>query len=93
MEGVATQITVNAIEVLELRSKQHWVNSFPGALPKLPPPEKLIWIDSNGNSCGCGEDFMEAEKLMTYPVKIFLLQRIAHTTNPEYFKNLLNLFK
>jgi hypothetical protein len=86
-------INVNAIEVFEIKSKNHWVNSFPRALPQLPKSENLIWIDINGNSAGVGEDFMVAEKKATYPIKIYLLKRIAHDSNPDYFNKLLNLFK
>lgn len=87
------KIIINAIEVFEIKSKRHWVNSFPGALPKLPPSEKLIWIDINGNSSSVGEDFMIAEKESTYPIKIYLLKRISHDSDPQYFNQLLNLFK
>ncbi len=88
-----TKLIVNAIQVFEIKSKQHWINSFPGALPKLPSIEKLIWIDSKGNSASCGEDFIVAEKQETYPIKIYLLKRISHDSKPEYFDKLLNLFK
>lgn len=87
------KITINAIEVFEIRSKNHWVNSFPGAIPKLPVTEEYLFVDAQGNIAMCGEDFMVAEKEATYPIKVYLLKRIAHDSNPQYFNQILNLFK
>jgi len=87
------KLIINAIEVFEIKSKSHWINSFPGAIPKLPVTEEYLFIDANGNMASCGEDFMIAEKESTYPIKIYLLKRIAHDSDPQYFNQLLNLFK
>ena len=86
-------IQVNAYLVFEIKSKRHWINSFPGALPKIPMVEKFISIDKNGNSANVGSDFMEAETQDSYPIKIYLLERIAHKSDPQYLVQLLNLFK
>jgi len=86
------KIEINAYLVYQLDSKRDWINSFPGALPKLPMSEKYIWIDKNGNSAGVGEDFMVAENENSYPIKIYLVQRIAHQSKPDYLQKLLNLF-
>jgi hypothetical protein len=86
---MATEIKINGTLVFEITSKRHWINAFPGALPKLPMAEKLIWIDANGNSATSGEDFQIAEKTNAYPIKIYLLQRVAHLYDPEYLVKLL----
>jgi hypothetical protein len=83
------EIKINATLVFEIESKRHWINAFPGALPKLPMVEKLIWIDAKGNSATCGQDFMIAEKMDSYPIKIYLLQRVAHLVDQEYADKLL----
>ncbi len=88
-------ITINAHLVFEVRSKQHWVNAFPEALPKLPQQEKYIWIDNNGNSAIIGEYFSAAQELQTYPIKIYWLQRISHKApqNKEYLERIKSLLK
>jgi len=89
---MTTKIEVNGILVFEIKSKNHWINSFPGALPKLPMSEKFIWVDNQGNTATCGEDFMEAEKLESYPIKIYWLSRVSHQINPEYVQKIKDLF-
>lgn len=83
------EIKINVTEVFEITSKRHWINAFPGAIPELPKTEKYIWIDAKGNSATCGEDFMTAEDNETYPIKIYLLQRVSHLDNPKYLAKLL----
>lgn len=68
--------------MLELRSKKHWINSFPGGLPELPMSEKYLWVDANGDTTLIGEDFNYAEISKAYPIKIYHLKRTAHN-NPE----------
>ena len=87
------KIKINGTLVFEIRSKNHWINSFPGALPKLPMSEKIIWVDNQGNVATCGEDFMDAEKLETYPIKIYWLSRTSHINKPDYVQKVKNLFK
>ncbi|MDR6844486.1 hypothetical protein [Flavobacterium granuli] len=86
---MAEEIKINATLVFEITSKRHWINAFPGAIPELPKTEKYIWIDSKGNTANCGEDFMKADSAGTYPVKVYLLQRICHTEKNEYTEGLL----
>lgn len=86
---MATEIKINGTLVFEITSFRHWVNAFPGALLKLPMAENYIWIDSKGNSATCGQDFMIAGNTDTYPIKIYLLQRVAHTVDQEYSYKLL----
>jgi hypothetical protein len=86
---MAEEIKINATLVFEITSKRHWINAFPGAIPELPKTEKYIWIDAKGNSATCGEDFMKADGDETYPIKVYLLQRIAHSKNNGYIEKLL----
>lgn len=87
------KITINATLVYELADKQKWIRRFPGALPELPKSEKYLWIDANGNQATCGADFMSAETQNSYPIKIYLVQRIDHITDKTYLHKLLALFK
>lgn len=79
-------ITINAHLVFEIKSKTHWINKFPGAIPELPMSEKYLWVDANGNTTTKGEDFSAAEEFNAYPIKIYHLQRSAHLreSNSEY---------
>ena len=88
------QITINGKLVFEIHSKNHWINSFPGAIPKLPMSEQYLWIDKNGNIATCGEDFMYAEKEDYYPIKIYHLQRTCHLNdkNKSYLEKLNAIF-
>jgi hypothetical protein len=66
------QIKVNAELILTLTSKADWVRRIPDHLPKKTRGgETFIWIDSKGNTLECGRDFSAAEKLESYPVKIY----------------------
>lgn len=68
------KITVNAEFLFQLNSNREWVNNIPDQLPaKTRPGEKLIFVDKKGNTFECGADFELAEKLKTYPVKIYRL--------------------
>lgn len=86
---MAEEIKIKATLVFEINSKRNWINSFPGAIPELPMAEKYIWIDAKGNSATCGEDFSTAEDNDTYPIKVFLLERISHNKKNGYIKKLL----
>ena len=85
-------ITINATLVYEIPTKNHWINYFPGAVPKIPSVEKYLFVDKNGNTVAVGEDFMNAEKEATFPIKVYLLQRVSHLSNVEYFEKLKQLF-
>lgn len=72
------KITIQAELLLILASKQEWIRRIPRHLPeKTTPAEQWIWIDKNGNSLAIGEDFSAAEKLESYPVKVYRLIRCA----------------
>lgn len=72
------KITVNGELLFELESKQAWINRVPGILPnKTRGAERWLWIDKNGNVFECGADFMAAEKIESYPCKVYRLQNVA----------------
>lgn len=86
---MAEEIKIKATLVHVVGSKRNWINSFPGAIPELPMAEKYIWIDAKGNAATCGEDFATAEDNDTYPIKVYLMERISHTKKNGYIEKLL----
>ena len=71
-------ITVKGELLFELASKQQWINRIPQILPdKTRRGEQWVWVDSNGNVFESGADFMAAEKLATYPCKVYRLQNVS----------------
>ena len=84
------EVKINGELVFEIQSKNHWINSFPGAIPELPMSEQYLWVDKNGNIATCGEDFMFAEDTDSYPIKIFHIQRTCHLNpkNEKYVQKL-----
>jgi hypothetical protein len=72
------KITVNGEFLFELKSKQDWVNKVPNILPeKTRSGEQWLWIDKDGNVFEKGLDFSAAERLDTYPCKVYRLQNVA----------------
>lgn len=73
IEEKDTEIVVVQVEkLMELKSKQDWINKIPRHLPeKKHHNEQFLWLDKNGNVLINGGDFMAAEKLDTYPVSIY----------------------
>ena len=51
---------------------------MPEILPKkIRGGEQWIWIDKNGCAFECGADFMAAERLETYPCKVYRVVSVA----------------
>lgn len=76
------EITVKAKFLFELKSKQDWINKCPRIIPeKTRSSESRIWIDKNGNVFEIGSDFMAAEKLNTYPCKVYSLISVSENLN------------
>lgn len=72
------KITVNGEFLFELASKQQWINRVPGILPdKTRAGESWVWVDKNGNVFECGADFMAAERIDSYPCKVYRLRSVA----------------
>lgn len=71
------KVTFNGELVLTLESKSEWISRVPHRLPeKRFYNEIFMWIDANGNCLAMGADFMAAEKMKSYPVKVY---RLAYT--------------
>lgn len=65
-------IQIKAKLLFVLENKQQWINRVPQILPpKTRPSEKWIWIDKNGNVFEVGADFIAAEKIESYPCKVY----------------------
>lgn len=63
---------INAELIIILTSKNDWINRIPRCLPeKQYYKEEFLFIDSNGNKMTNGGDFMAAEEMKTYPVKVY----------------------
>ncbi|UBM58259.1 hypothetical protein LAG90_15755 [Marinilongibacter aquaticus] len=72
------EIIVKGELILELQSKQDWINKVPRKLPeKSRGGEQWIWVDVNGNVFERVADFIAAEKAQTYPCKIYKLKSVS----------------
>lgn len=68
----------NAELILTLESKNEWVRKVPRHLPeKNYYNEQFIWIDANGNTLVMGEDFAAAERMDSYPVRVYRHIRVS----------------
>lgn len=65
-------IKINAELIITLTSKNDWINRIPRCLPeKQYYKEEFLWVDSDGNKMVQDSDFMAAEVMCTYPVKVY----------------------
>jgi hypothetical protein len=62
---------------MKIESKQAWINRAPY---HLNPNEKYIWIDKNGNAFERGMDFSTAEKIQSFPCKVYRLITVTEAT-------------
>lgn len=75
-------ITVKAELLMELKSKQEWINKIPRHLPnKKYESEKFLWIDKNGNQFERGADFTIADEKNLFPCRIYRVQTISDVYN------------
>ncbi len=73
-------IEIEAEVILTLESKSDWISKCPERLPhNKRPGENYLFLDKNGNVLERGADFMAAEKLDTYPVKVYRLKPVSST--------------
>jgi len=73
-------ILLNAELILELHTKNQWINRVPDCLPeKRYFKEEFLFIDSHGNKMHCGGDFSAAEKLDSYPVRVYRLKTASQS--------------
>lgn len=79
------KVSFNGTLLLTLESKNDWISKVPCHLPeKNYHNEQFIWIDANGNTLVMGEDFSAAEKINSYPVKVYRHIRVKDAAE---FKN------
>lgn len=72
------KIFINGVLILELKSKQDWINKLPNHLPKKTRGnENYLFVDKNGNVFETGADFIAAEEQDSYPCKIYKLQSVS----------------
>ncbi len=77
--------TFNGELILTLESKNEWIRKVPRRLPeKNYHNEHFICIDANGNTLVMGEDFAAAEKMNSYPVRVY---RHIRVSDAEKVKN------
>ena len=77
-----TKVTVNCEFLFELESKRDWINKVPSILPeKTRRSEQWLWVDKNGNIFECGADFTAAERLESYPCKVYRVQTVSSVNN------------
>lgn len=75
---IISKPSFNAELILTLESKNEWVRKVPHHLPeKNYRNEQFIWIDANGNTLVMGEDFAAAERIKSYPVKVYRHIRVT----------------
>ncbi len=86
------KVTFNGELVLTLESKSDWISRVPHCLlEKRFYNEAFMWIDANGNCLAMGADFIAAEKMKSYPVKVYRMayvrdeyeQRIKFTVGED----------
>ncbi len=66
-----------AEHVLTLNSKSEWISRVPRHLPgKTRKFENFLFLDSNGCVLECGMDFESAERICSYPVKVYKLKSV-----------------
>lgn len=77
--------SVSVTLLLTLTSKADWIRKCPSCLPdKERFEEKFLFVDKEGNVLENGGDFMDAQDLGLYPVKVY---RIRTTSQ---YRKLLN---
>lgn len=71
------KVSFNAELIGTLKSKQDWINRVPRCLPPKREAEVRVWLDKNGNCLSQGEDFMAADDIDSYPVRVYSCRRVA----------------
>jgi hypothetical protein len=78
-----TDIKVRGELITVLKSKQDWINRIPDVLPEKRKAEQRLFTDKNGNCLTIGEDFSSAERIGSYPVFVYSLQRVSEVPTYE----------
>lgn len=76
-------IKVKATLIIELETKQDWVNKIPMCLPEKLPGEYFLFLDKNGNVLFRGFDFEVAKEFDCFPVSVFRLQSVSEKFNKK----------
>lgn len=64
--------------VMTLGSKKQWIDEIPNRLPaKTRIGEQFLFVDANGSKFESGADFEAAEKIGSYPCRIYKLMSVA----------------
>lgn len=70
--------SINGELIITLNSKNEWVRKIPRHLPeKKYYNEQFLFIDANGNKLAMGEDFTAAERIGSYPVRVYRHTRVS----------------
>ena len=75
------EITIKARLIVELNTKEDWINKIPKRLPEKTPGEHFLFIDKNGNTLELGVDFRIAECDDTFPIKVYRTQSVSRKFN------------
>jgi hypothetical protein len=58
--------------LMEISSKEDWIQRIPKELPaKIHPQEQFLWVDQYGFVLERGADFQKAEDIDAYPVRVY----------------------
>lgn len=68
-------ISVKAEHIYTFNSFSEWVNKASSRLGGFGKSQKIICVDTEGNYCHQGEDFMIARDNNLFPVKAYRLVR------------------
>ncbi|OOG19148.1 hypothetical protein BWD42_04145 [Sphingobacterium sp. CZ-UAM] len=84
----ANKVFVKAELILTLESKNDWINKVPRRLPdKNRHKENFLWIDKNGCVFELGEDFAAAERMGTFPCKVYRTITVSQFENRKEGNN------
>ena len=88
------KVTFNGELVLTIESHNDWIRKCPRHLPeKRFYNEHFMWIDANGNCLAMGGDFMAAEEMQSYPVKVYRMQYVRDVYKQQNEKECQQQYK
>ena len=71
-------ISVKGELLFVINNKREWISRVPQILPqKTRPGEMWLWVDKHGNNFELGLDFAAAEKMDSYPCKVYRLCSVS----------------
>lgn len=88
VNDIMEQVSFQGELIISLESKNEWVRKIPGYLPPIKHfGESFLFIDKNGNTLAMGEDFSAAERMESYPVKVYRKIRVIDAERLKGGKN------